>query len=51
MNDARSGEWGDHVTLQAVADSVWIINFIISKHLPLKENCVVTENFMITNLP
>jgi len=24
--DARSGEWGDHVTLQAVADAVWIIS-------------------------
>ena len=23
-DDSRSGEWGDHVTLQAAADSVWI---------------------------
>ena len=26
LDDARSGEWGDHVTLQAVADAVWIMS-------------------------
>ena len=24
LDESRSGEWGDHVTLQAAADSVWI---------------------------
>ena len=28
LNKTRSGEWGDHVTLQAAADSVWFLFFI-----------------------
>ncbi|THG22231.1 hypothetical protein TEA_029217 [Camellia sinensis var. sinensis] len=27
---SKNGEWGDHVTLQAAADSVWFCNFIFS---------------------
>lgn len=26
--ETRGGEWGDHVTLQAAADSVWFCNLI-----------------------
>lgn len=30
FNCTRSGEWGDHVTLQAAADSVWFLTIIFS---------------------
>lgn len=49
MNYARSGEWGDHVTLQAAADSVWATNFIINKNLSLKKLCC-DRTYMITDL-
>lgn len=26
QDETRNGEWGDHVTLQAAADLVWIMN-------------------------
>jgi hypothetical protein len=37
LNKTRSGEWGDHVTLQAAADLVWFLFFIF----PFLELCQV----------
>lgn len=40
----RSGEWGDHVTLQAAADSVRVTNdfltYLIVSNFDFKELCV-----------
>lgn len=30
LHDCRNGEWGDHVTLQAAADSVWFLSILVS---------------------